>query len=99
MIVSEETVRRDIDEIVITRDERRRIQKLDQRDFKEYLVKFYHKAFIDGAEACQYVIEHAEGDTEEVKVDWEDVLKLISEVKGIGKKLLAEIDEKLREAY
>ena len=36
---------------------------------------------------------------EEVKADWEDVLRIIGEVKGMTPKMLSEIDSKLREVF
>ena len=36
---------------------------------------------------------------EEISVSWEDVLAVIAEVKGVGPKILANIDKKLKEKY
>ena len=36
---------------------------------------------------------------EEISVEWEEVLGVIAEVKGVGPKILANIDKKLKEKY
>lgn len=92
MRVSEEAVAKAIAELVISREQRRTIQKMNASEMMTYLVGVYRSGFEDGAEAM-----YQQSQEDEVKADWEDVLSLIGEVKGVGAKLLRAIDEHVRE--
>lgn len=92
MRVSEEAVAKAIAELVISREQRRTIQKMNASEMTTYLVGVYRSGFEDGAEAM-----YQQSQEDEVKEDWEDVLSLIGEVKGVGAKLLRAIDEHVRE--
>ena len=102
MKVSETIVNQAIDELVINREKKRAIQQMTTKELTAYLVRIYRFGFEDGATACE---EAAKTEAEkalpfeEVQVDWDDVLKLIREVKGIGPKTAAKIDEKFKEAF
>ena len=103
--VSEAAVESIISELTINRDKRRAIQGMSRDELQRYIVNIYRRGFEDGAEAVQKRLE-AEKDfrqigseTEEVTVEWSDVLEAIAEIKGIGPKMLQEIDAKLREKY
>ncbi len=104
--VSDEAVERVLESAVLNRQQRREIQKLGAQDFQRWLVLFYRKAFEDGAEAVGKAVRQEaearhtdpEQEYEEVKADWDDVLRLIAEVKGVGPKLTEAIDKKLKEA-
>lgn len=100
MRVSEEAVARAIEELVISREKRRSIQKMSASELTTYLVSVYRGGFEDGAEAMAQQMEMTGQlqDPDEVKKDWEDVLTLIGEVKGVGAKLLKAIDEHVKEA-
>lgn len=102
MKVSDKIMNQAIDELIINREKRRAIQQMTTKELTAYLVRIYRFGFEDGADACEQAAKmEAEKALpfEEVQVDWEDVLQLIREVKGIGPKTVAKIDEKLKEAY
>lgn len=94
MRVSEEAVAKAIAELVISREQRRSIQKMSASEMTTYLIGIYRSGFEDGAEAM-----FQQSQENEVKADWEDVLRIIGEVKGIGQKRLADIDKKMREVF
>lgn len=50
-------------------------------------------------QSCYMCDMQEASEEEEVKADWDDVLRIIGEVKGIGQKRLADIDKKMREAF
>ena len=88
----------------VTREKRRRIQAMTKDELQRYLVHLYRGGFEDGVNAVQERLAdeadiEPEDDVTEVQVGWEDVLKVIGEVKGVGPKTLAAIDQKLKEAY
>lgn len=92
--------------LIMTREKRREIQKMNRDDLQRYLIRLYKLDFEDGMDALQAMLEQkaeeAEEDTlpfEAVTLDWEDVLSVIAKVRGIGPRLLQKIDEKLREEY
>lgn len=97
--VSEAAVARVMAELTMNREKRREIQKLTTEELKRYLVRIYRLGFEDGADACEQAAKMEAEQTEEVKADWDDVLRVIAEVKGIGPKILGAIDEKMREAF
>lgn len=104
--VTDEAVERVLETLNINRGQRRAIQQMSIMELKKYLVTIYRRGFEDGADAMDQAVrmeaaaKHSEpeGEYDEVKADWDDVLRLISEVKGIGKKLTEAIDQKMREA-
>lgn len=96
--VSEDAVKVATDELVVNREKRRQIQKMTTEELKRYLVRIYRMGFEDGADACEQAARKEAEETEEVKVDWGDVLMVIGEVKGIGPKMLDAIDKKMKEA-
>lgn len=95
--VSEEAVSKVVSEMVVNREKRRQIQKMTTEELKRYLVRIYRMGFEDGADACEQAARKEAEETEEVKVDWGDVLRIIGEVKGIGPKMLDAIDQKMKE--
>lgn len=101
--VSEKAVQEAIEGIVVNREKRRDIQRMTAREMTAYLVRLYRAGFEDGADAIQKHLEERVPEDEipfdEVKIGWEDVLEVISEVRGIGAKTIRKIDEKLREVY
>lgn len=104
--VSEEAVQTVTDELVVNREKRRAIQQMNTRDLTRYIVRIFRLGFESGAEAIEKSVrqeaaaKHAEPESEyeEVKADWDDVLRIISEVKGVGPKLTAAIDARMKEA-
>lgn len=82
--------------IVITRDQRRTIQSMTKDDLQFYLANIYRSGFEDGAEAMHNKLSQQE---EEIRVDWEDVLSIIADIKGIDEKTVKTIDKKLREIF
>lgn len=101
--VSDAAVEAIVSELRVTREKRRDIQHMTRDQLQRYLVHLYRAGFEAGADAIQKhlaALSHAEDEgVEEVTVGWEDVLNVIADVKGIGPKLLGEIDRKLREEY
>lgn len=104
--VTDEAVERVTSELVVNRQKKRAIQSMSTKELTRYLVHLYRQGFEAGADAMDQAVrmeaaaKHSEpeGEYEEVKADWDDVLRLISEVKGIGKKLTEAIDQKMKEA-
>lgn len=97
--VSEKAVQEAIEGIVVNREKRRVIQRMTANELTEYLVRLYRHGFEDGADAIQNLLEDRVQEEEEVTVLWDDVLAVISEVRGIGAKTIQKIDQKLREVY
>ena len=90
--------------LTLTREKWRRLKNASKEDMLRYILVVYKEGFQAGCDAVTDRIkaEHVEAfdpDTEEVQIDWQDILDLIGEVKGIGPKLKTAIDEKLREVY
>lgn len=92
--------------LVITRERRREIQKMSRDELQAWVINFYKAAFEDGINQIErlFEIRYEEADAEalpfeEISVSWEDVLAVIAEVKGVGPKILANIDKKLKEKY
>lgn len=92
--------------LVITRERRREIQKMSRDELQTWVINFYKAAFEDGINQIErlFEIRYEEADAEampfeEISVSWEDVLAVIAEVKGVGPKILAGIDKKLKEKY
>lgn len=82
---------------LLTREKAREIKRMSVDEINRWAVGVYGAGFRNGLEAVQEAME--EEAAEEVSVEWEDVLEVIGRVKGIGPKMLAAIDEKLREEY
>lgn len=98
MWVSEEAVKSVTEELVVNRKKKRVIQQMTTKELTRYLVTIYRLGFEAGADAVDKAMRQEAEECEEVQADWLDVLRIISEVKGIGPKLTAAIDEKLKEA-
>lgn len=104
-VVGQEILEKVLGELRITREKRRQIQALSRIDLQRYLVRLYKLGYEDGINAVEgrFATEHdalqKEDDEEEVKIEWDDVLKVIGEVRGIGPTLLNAIDAKLKEEY
>lgn len=107
MKVSDAAVDQVMEELVINREKKRAIQGMTTPELTRYLVRLYRLGFEAGADAIEQAMKQEaaarhsgpEEEYEEIKADWDDVLRLISEVKGIGPKLTWAIDQKLKEAY
>ena len=102
MKVSEEAVLKVEAELIVNRAKKRAIQQMTTKELTTYLVRIYRIGFEDGATACEEAAKlEAEKALpfEEVQVDWDDVLSLIREVKGIGPKTVQAIDSKLKEVF
>lgn len=101
--VSDSAVEKIIAEMTMSREKRRAIQTMNREELQRYVVNIYRAGFEDGAEAIQKRLEMTRqaqaAEEEEIAVEWSDVLEAIAEVKGIGPKMLQEIDAKLREKY
>lgn len=102
MKVSDEAVEAVLSELRINREKRRRIQSMSREELQRYVTNLYKIGIEDGTEACYKALmrerERAE-ESEEVAVDWEDVLNVIAQVKGVGANLITAIDSKLREVF
>lgn len=88
----------------ITRDKWRKLKNFSREEFLRYIVSIYRDGFQAGCDAvtnkikADYV-ESYDPETEEVQVNWEDILALIAEVKGVSPEILSEIDKKMKEVY
>lgn len=103
------------DGLKMSREKRRAIKNFSPEELQRYIVNIYRSGFQDGCDAViSRINEEAEqnsmagtlfkqneddSEVEEVQIDWDDILALIGEVKGVGPKLLRDIDKKLRETY
>lgn len=92
--------------LVITREQRREIQKMSRDELQLWVINLYKAGFEDGVKEIErrFEIKFVEATEEalpfeEISVEWEDVLAVIAEVKGVGPKILANIDKKLKEKY
>lgn len=92
--------------LLITREKRREIQKMSREELQRWVVNLYKVAFEDGIKEIERrfeikFVEEAEDELPfaETTIEWEDVMRTIAEVKGIGPKILAKIDKKVKETY
>ena len=104
VFVSDSAAEQVVKELKMSREKRRAIQSFSTEQLQRYVVDIYRQGFQAGCDAITNRIkaEHVEAydpETEEVQIDWEDILALISEVKGVGPKTLSAIDQKLKEAF
>ena len=83
---------------LLSREQYRRIKSMSRRELEIMIANVYRNGFDDCAEAMQKKGEEAAEaeETEEVKRDWEDVLRMIAEVRGMTPEMLTEIDERMR---
>ena len=92
---------------LLTREKHRAIKQFSRKEMERYIASIYKSGFEDGCGAIYKAVQdeaaakhsNPEDEYEEVKADWEDVLRLIGEVKGTTPELLADIDRKLRDAF
>lgn len=103
------------DGLKINRERRRAIKNFSPEELQRYIVNIYRNGFQDGCDAVLERINNEaeenpmagsvfkqnedDGEVDEIQIDWEDILNIIREVKGIGPKLLNDIDKKLKETY
>lgn len=101
--VSDAAVEAIVADLRVTREKRRDIQHMSKDELQRYLIHLYREGFEDGAEALQRhlsALSHADDEgVEEVSIGWEDVLRVIADVKGMTNDMLAAIDKKLKETY
>lgn len=81
---------------LLTRDQYRKIKGYSRQQMERWAASIYKTGLEDMAKALEEKVEQEA--EEETKADWEDILRIIGEVKGIGAKKLEEIDRKVREA-
>lgn len=103
-VVDESLVQRVLDELTINREKRRRIQGYSRQEMQTFLVTLYRKAFEDGLNALENELAkkaeiEPEDDTDEVQIEWEDVLETIGSVRGVTDELLARIGDKMTERF
>lgn len=81
------------------------IKAFDHKKMDEFLTRVCLNGYNDGVIAAEKALsEHyaevaSDGDEEEVRMDFSEVLAVIGQVKGIGTKRLAEIEKKCMEAF
>lgn len=105
--VSEEAFEAAVAGGLLTREKHRTIKCFSRQEMERYIASIYRDGFEDGCNAIYTAVadeaaaKHSNPDDEyeEIKADWEDVLRLIGEVKGTTPELLRDIDRKLREAF
>lgn len=88
---------------ILTREQYRAVKGYNKRQLELWAATLYRNGIDDMAKAMaekaeEKAKEQAEAE-EEVKADWEDVLKLIAEVEGVTAEMVQGIDRKLRAAY
>ncbi len=88
MRISEEAVARVKGELVVNREKRKAIQKMDSSTLGAYLVDIYRSGFEDGANMIL-------SNEDEVKMDWDDVLGIIAQF--VDDSTVKEIDKKVKE--
>lgn len=96
MRVSEEAFESVLHGGLLTREQYRKIKNYNRQQMERWTASIYKTGLEDMAKALEEKVEQEAED--ESKADWEDVLRIIGEVKGIGAKRLEEIDRKVREA-
>jgi len=92
---------------ILSREKHRAIKGFDRKQMERYIASIYRSGFEDGCNAIYNSVQteaaakhsNPEDEFEEVKADWDDVLRLIGEVKGATPELLRDIDKKLREVF
>ena len=107
MTVSNEAFESAVSGGLLSREKYRGIKGFDRRQMERYIASIYRSGFEDGASACEEALrkeasaKHTNPDDEyeEVKADWEDVLRIIGEVKGMTPKMLSDIDRRLKECF
>lgn len=104
--ISDETLEKVLaDGGLINREKHRAIQKFDRRQLERYIASIYRSGYEDGITAVQEAMKkeaaakhtNPEDEYEEVKADWDDVLRIIGSVKGMSGEMLKSIDARLRE--
>lgn len=90
MIVSDKAFESVLNENLLTREQFRRLKAYDKKQMERHIASVYKSGFEDGYDAAE------NKPSDEVKVSWEDVLKRIGEVKGVGPVLLHKIDDAVR---
>lgn len=87
--------------VSISREKYRAIKSFGRQTLERYLASVYRNGYRDGAgdaeDAAESLVKHAAED--DVQVEWDDVLAVIGQVRGVTADLLADIDKTLREVY
>lgn len=107
MKVSEEAFEAAVNGGLLSREKHRAIKGFDRKQMERYIASIYRSGFEDGCNAiydsvqAEAAAKHSnpEDEYEEVKADWDDVLRLIGEVRGMTPTLLKDIDTKLKECF
>lgn len=92
-------------DMVTSRSVYKAIKAFDHQKMDIFLTDVCLNGYKDGvAEAEKALSQHcsekqADGDIEEVQMDFSEVLEVIGKVKGIGEKRLKEIEKKCLEAF
>lgn len=94
MIVSDKAVDIVLSESLLSREKFRALKSFDKKQMERYITNIYKSGFEDGYELAENQVF-----SDEVKVDWEDVLQVIASIPGIGKKTLQKIDAVARERF
>ena len=104
-VISDEVFERVLaDGTLINREKHRKLMKFDRKQMERYIASIYRSGYEDGITAVQEAMKteaaakhtNPDDEYEEVSVGWEDVMRLIAEVKGATPELLKAIDERLR---
>ena len=105
--VSEEAFEAAVNGGLLTREKHRAIKQFSRQEMERYIASIYRDGYEDGCNAIYSAVQteaaaklsSPDDEYEEIKADWEDVLRLIGEVKGTTPELLREIDRKMKEAF
>lgn len=93
MVVSDNAFEKVLKENLLTRDKFRALKSFDKKQMERYIASIYRSGFEDGYKAAE------EKPSDERNIEWPDILQRIAEVKGVGQRLLAAIDQHVREVF
>lgn len=85
MLISESAVATLMQQVVLSRDNWKRLQHMNRDEMQRYLVAYYRTAFEDGANAVAGI-----------EIPWEAIMEVIKWVNGVGPALTERIDKAVR---
>lgn len=92
-VVSDRAFEAVLKENLLTREQFRTMKGYDKKQMERHIASIYRSGFEDGYKAAE------DKPSDELNVEWSDILQRIAEVKGVGGKLLTAIDQHIREVF
>ncbi len=92
-VVSDKAFEAVLKESLLTREQFRILKGYDKKQMERHIASVYRSGFEDGYEAAE------NRPSDQMNVEWPDILQRIAEVKGVGEKLLSAIDQHVREVF